>query len=160
VWSHTDYAPTSTAWLPDQPIGGWLYLFGLGIVATPFVVLVQTVLILAGTHAGPIVSSGGAPTLFGLKLVEVSVSALQFVGAVLLLVLFLQRRRKFFRAWLIYMVTVAVLLTIDAFADVLISHDPSRAIALFGAPLRSIPGLAIWTLYFIRSRRAEATFVR
>jgi len=159
LWIRLQYAPESEPWLPGQPIAGWLYLLTVGILVSPFTMLLQAVNILSVPLHGPVVTSSGLPSVRGLQLLEAAFSGVQIAGMVLLVVLLLQRRRKFFRAYIGVMGITLVFLILDSIGGIILNPDPAKIMTMVSPPIRAALGLMIWSSYFVRSRRAEATFV-
>ncbi len=163
LWPRLTYKPGNEAWIPDQPIGGWLYLFGLGIVLLPMFSLYQ----IGGTVPSAFklaigFGMGGrvaALHLFVLLMLFASIA--EFVGSILLVALFLQRKRKFFRVYVGFMVLLVASTAIwIAVALILMPEEAKPAADLVGALIKGLVSFTIWALYFTNSRRAEATFVR
>jgi len=160
LWTKQDFAPNSQPWVPDQPIGGWLYLLGFGLVLSPFVILVQMGILLFADHVGPIVTPKGGLTSYAIQLMGVAGSAIQFVGTILLVILFLQRRRKFFRTYVGYFLVILTFLTAIPIAAFTVHADPWELTkGLASGPIRASFTFILWWVYFVRSRRVEATFV-
>jgi transglutaminase-like putative cysteine protease len=160
IWRSTDYAASSESWIPDQPIGGWLLPFGFGLVVRPFISLYTFATTIRSAHELVGFGLKGANAKYEIVgLVETVLTTIAFVYSIALLVLFLKRRRMFFRAFVGGVVLSIVISVVDIVAlQVVGPNDPdtfSQAKTLFQILVSSV----IWCLYFVRSRRVEATFV-
>jgi hypothetical protein len=136
-------------------------LFGIGILLNPFINLygLATSLGDAGRLAGLGLTGADARFEIIALISTVLVTAL-FVLSIGLLVLFLKRRRIFFRAYVGVFLFGMLALMYDIVAlRILDAEDPElrhQATAL----VRGLLEFLIWSLYFVKSRRVEATFVR
>jgi transglutaminase-like putative cysteine protease len=161
IWVRTAYAPTSTAWNPGQPIGGWLYLFGLGILLSPFMALYNLWTSLASSGRIAQLGLTGADAKFQIvALVSTALASAWFVYTIVLLVLFLQRRRIFFRAYVGGVMFALVMAVVDIVGVQVVSPNDPDVAGQIGGLIRTLTSFGIWATYFVKSRRVEATFVR
>jgi hypothetical protein len=146
-------------------LGGWLLVVALGLFATPIRVVFGMVGS-SGTYQlmqWNVLTVPGASAyhpLWAPALISSLLSNLTIVVfALLLIVLFLEKRRTFPRLFICYMALGAVAGMMDAcFLQAIpnADHDPreiSRAIT------RTAVGCGIWIPYMCVSRRVRATFV-
>ncbi len=143
---------------PQQRIGGWLILLAIVLVFFVLRTAIYLVALLPAAHVGSAETLGAVWT-FGV-FYELAGNALLLIGAVLLLVLFLMRRRLFPRAAIAFFAvfvafTVGDLLVGLSFPD--IAARPtfpwrSTVFVAFGS------AIAVW--YLITSDRVRGTFTR
>ena len=161
------YDPPAQHAGPDDPegLGGWLVPVAIGLVISPFIIG-RALIDLAGAMSA---DTWAALTTFGgasyhalwapLLLVELVANLGQLVFAVLLLVLFFQRRTCFPKLMIGFYVASAVLQGADLMMSSLV---PAISVTEkeYGTLVRVIVTSAIWSAYLFRSRRVKATFVR
>ncbi len=161
IWPNTEYREGSEPWPPGQPLGGWLYLFGFGMVASPFVGLYNLVLTVNQATLG--LANGFEGELAHadvLILVETILTAAVFAWQIGMLTFFLQRRRIFFRIYVAAVVLFLVQITYElVLLQMVTPGSPDSGRFIFDL-VRNLASAMIWSTYFVRSRRVEATFVR
>jgi transglutaminase-like putative cysteine protease len=157
--------------IPDPALAGirgWLVLVAIGVFIRPVGVLVQMVTlftlafqadkwaILTNPESGAF-SPLWAPFITG----ELIMNLFFFVYSVLLIVLFVRRKRNFPMLFVGMLLAAVIGLTLDAGATALLpSTDAEDLQASRNVALRAAMQAAIWVPYCIRSRRVKATFVR
>ena len=147
---------------------GWLLLVGLGVIATPIIMLINLVpmymdifdqrllLLMLSPESGFY-----APFLAVLMLVEMMVNVILFLAAIYLIYLFLSKHYKFPRFYIYFILVSLILLFVNAWlSSVLIPNQ-----ALFDEEntpeiIRSVIFTLIWVPYLIYSERVEDTFTR
>lgn len=154
--------------LDDGPlrIGGWLYLLGLGLIIRT-VLLPVSIWGLFGPYLmqpeswGQIELLPNAAGLRALIIIEVVVNALMWGLTVWSTILFVQRKTRFKRIFLLLLLVSFLFYTADHFiagallpAELL--EDQGESVKLIWQSL--IYGL-IWGNYVLRSERVERTFV-
>ncbi len=161
------YDPPPQQAVADSPqgLGGWLVLPAIGLVVSPLLIG-NTLNDLAGAMSAgtwaALTTFGGANyhTLWApLLLVELVVNLGELVFAVLLLVLFFQRRTCFPKLMIGFYIAAAVFQGIDVMMSSLLPAVPVT-IKDYGTLVRVVISSIIWSAYLLRSRRVKATFVR
>ena len=147
-------------------IGGWLYLLGVGVAFTPARILFGWAPLwkYLGLEAWAPVTHPALPAYHGLGpilLLELGGNGILLVGSILILVLFLQRRSSFPRAWIAFIVTSLVFLLVDHVMSLAVSAVTTTVReSSVRTLLQGVAGLAIWGTYLMCSRRVARTFVR
>lgn len=146
-----------------QGIRGWLALAGIGIVLTPLTALVGTVKTLGAFDSSTwaILTTPGstkyhelwAPTLLAELFCHIGLFNLSCV----LVALFLMKRRSFPALFIATRVGWTLFLILDSAAAASLSIANASISPRDGGTLC---GSLIWVLYFLKSRRVKATFVR
>lgn len=159
-------APIDLA-LTDQSlrgIRGWLLLVAFQLLVQPLVLLVQiqTLLPVFEASTWSALTQPGHPayhSLFApLALFELGVNLCWLVFALMLPVLFFQRRRSFPRVYIVYLVVAFAAVVLDALGTAVIPTIPTSADGIKEVIQRGTAAL-VWSLYFVQSDRVEATFV-
>ena len=151
-----------------KKIGGWLILFAIGVIITPFrlgyqvYTLFQTVLEPGlwenlTTKGSESYHALWAPLLLG----EVIGNTLFTIVSLVLVFLFFARKKIVPVYTAVYLLTNAVFVALDFFLADLIplvkeQQDPAALTEL----IRVIVVCAIWVPYFMISKRVKATFVK
>ena len=148
-----------------QGLGGWLILVGLGVVVRPFVILAtgaQVLLAVDPVSWNALTSPASAmyhplwaPTL----LFEVVINSALLVFAVLVAVLYFQRRFSFPRVFSIFLAASATVIVLDT---ALSASIPAAELTPrdYTSTVREVVGSLIWIAYLHMSKRVESTFVR
>lgn len=150
-----------------RPLGGWLILAGIGFVITPFR-LVQdfwpALPAYGNQHWASITTLGGEhfhALMAPLLLTELALIIGQVIFAVLVIVLYFQRRRSLPRVYQIFGGATLLLGTLDHLATAAI---PSISDAVTATDWRGLLKqaffLALWMAYFSLSSRVSQTFVK
>ena len=146
-------------------IGGWLVLVAIGLMISPFLIG-RTLFDIAGAMSS---DTWAALTTFGgasyhalwapLLLAELVVDLGLMVFAVLLLILFFQRRTCFPKLMIGFYIASALVQGGDMLMSSLI---PSSTVAdkEYVTLVRVVIASIIWSAYMMKSRRVKATFVR
>jgi transglutaminase-like putative cysteine protease len=148
-----------------EGLGGWLVLVAIGLVISPFIIG-RALIDLAGALSA---DTWAALTTFGganyhalwapFLLVELVANLGQLVFAVLMLLLFFQRRTCFPKLMIGFYIASAALQGTDLMMLSLMPTIPVTA-KDYGTLVRVIVTSIIWSAYLVRSRRVKATFVR
>jgi hypothetical protein len=152
--------------LAAPSIGGWLVLLAFGMVIQPLVILVASLSALdvyAMSSWSDLATPGNAnyhPLWAPLLIFEQATNTFMVVFSVLLAICFFSRRSGFPRLFIAVEWGFIVVAAIDTLA--------SRALPVVGEIgaeeitdlVRQIVWATIWSLYLLKSRRAQATFVR
>ena len=151
---------------PDS-IGGWLILVAIGLFFTPVAVLARLfseryfdLVLWEGLTSAA--SATYNPGLAGVVVLEVFVNILLMVYAVLLIVLFVQRRSSLPRLIsFYYLYNVASLVLLASLVAWVGGEDQSGSLAQASSNIFfAIVAAAIWVPYFTISKRVKQTFVR
>lgn len=157
------------AWQADRDspegLGGWLVLVAIGLVISPFIIG-HGLFDLAGAMSA---DTWAALTTFGgasyhalwapLLLVELVANLGQLVFAILMLVLFFQRRTCFPKLMIGFYIAAAVLQGADLMMSSLLPTIQVTA-KDYASLARVVISSIIWSAYLLRSQRVKATFVR
>ena len=158
--------PAAPPPLPQSPsgLGGWLALFGLGLVLRPFMQvksLFDSMPCLDLSRWLPLTQPGGAgyhPLWAPILLFELHISVVLLVWALLVLFLYARRRRSFRRqAIALFLFEILCLAIIHAYTRAL--PHLTHAMSSLAFPLGTAIRLA-WIAYLLRSRRVAHTFIR
>lgn len=162
-----DYAPLAPEERDTryQGIGGWLVLVALAVTFAPFTAgigiwetLEATSLTTWNRLTAPNVVSYH-PLWAPVLMYELIVNVAFFVGAILMAVLFFQKRQSFPRLYTWYLIGLFVLVLIDTILVAMLPAAGDAAIESGGDTFRRGVHAVIWGLYFRVSKRAESTFV-
>ena len=161
---------TSEGAMGPKGIGGWLIVFAISLSAAPILWLVavfsdvdtlrQVTPVFKPDH--PYYSPWWVPLVFG----EVLYSLAGLVASCWLLVPFFGKKAKFPRSWVRVNVLLAILVTLDAIAVLLMwQHFPDvwkleEVATQFRLVLYTWIGVCIWSRYLAKSRRVRNTFVQ
>jgi len=161
---------TAEIGLAAQPsgLGGWLILVGFGIVGGPLMVVVALVKVwplFGAANWHDLTAQSGARYSPGWQayLIYVIVANIALIaGAILLGFLFFQRRRRFPRVYIGFLLFIAAANIVSTILSSSVSvHGENSAGA---APLQSLVQvfvqLGIWIPYMLTSKRVKNTFVR
>lgn len=147
------------------PIGGWLRLLGIGVFLNPIIVLVTgfpSFRILERDFWILSVRLHGSTNyaLASVLVFEISANAALVVLYVLLIVMFLQRRRLFPRLWIAAMAASIVVILLDFAAAATISES-DIVVEPGDVPrfVRMVVVTGVWGTYLMKSRRVRETFV-
>ena len=148
-------------------IGGWLILVGIGLAATPFLMLfriVNEVLPVFSPEILAIFTTPGSELYNPLVIVFIFIELIAFIliglAAIILMVLFLRKASVFPRLYIGYLLVQIAWIIIDfAIAALLLGLIEGE----FSSFLRTVgPGVfwaAVWVRYFRVEERVKATFV-
>ncbi|MBU2982053.1 DUF2569 domain-containing protein [Lentibacter algarum] len=152
---------------PPLPIGGWLVLLAIGIVLSPFVLLIQVVPLysalfsdstyaLLTTPSSEFYHAMWKPLLWS----EMIFNGLFICAAIWIAYLFFNRKERFPKAYTVIAVFSLVFILGDAYAITLIlpnepMFDPETAKQL----LRGVFTLCVWCPYVLISQRSKDTFM-
>ena len=150
---------------PDEApaIAGALAFLGFGVVATPFVLLLQmhqTASMFDAAVWRDLTTPGTATyrALFAPTIIfEVSLNMVLLVGSVVLAILFFRRQRLFRSAYIVFGLVGVIGVAIDLALASQVSEPAHSDLSRLMQPLIV---LLIWGTYLWRSSRARATFVR
>jgi len=159
--------PTNQDQSAPSGIGGWLILIAVGLCLTPIRIgaeIVQGVRSLQPL-AWRAVTTPGSPAyhpLFGPLIIgEMVANVVLLVWALVLLYLFLTKRRAFPRAMIAFLIVRVVIQMADIFVA---SSIPVAAGSIgprvYGSLAGNLLVVLVWVPYFLKSRRVAATFVR
>ena len=159
--------PTNQDQSAPSGIGGWLILIAVGLCLTPIRIgaeIVQGVRSLQPL-AWRAVTTPGSPAyhpLFGPLIIGEMVANAALLGwALVLLYLFLTKRRAFPRAMIAFLIVRVVIQMADIFVA---SSIPVAAGSIgprvYGSLAGNLLVVLVWVPYFLKSRRVAATFVR
>ena len=166
IWRY-DPAPARPA--PEgapRGIGGWLILPAIGITVSPIRLLKDIVDIVplynASTWADLTVSGGAHfdPLWAPFLLVELGVNIALFALSITLIVLFYRRRSSLPQAYVGFVAVSVGFRALDLIAGRLLPNiSGGNAAADWAMLVRDGFSAALWTWYFLASRRVAATFV-
>ena len=163
-------------WEPSEPpvdpaltdptlrgIRGWLFLVALHLITTPFVLVYgfSDLLPLFDVATWNLVTQPGGvlyhPLLTPVLLMELALNTLWIAFSLMLPVLFFQRRRSFPRVYIIYLIATFAFIALDTLMTAAIptlttSPEDIKQVVQMGF------AATIWSLYFAKSDRVEATF--
>jgi hypothetical protein len=142
-----------------EGLSGWLILVGLGLVASPFIVL-HTIFavdapVLFSAKYQPFLESHQSLAL--LIVFEIITNIVLLALLAFLLFLFFSKKRAFPRVWIMYMVFQVCVVLADTLAGLAVNPAGGNAAQAAGV-FRSIIAAAVWIPYFLVSRRVKATF--
>ena len=146
-------------------IGGWLILVSIGIVTNPFRILGGWVQVLdaaapATWNAVTNPASSAYHPLWAPTLTfEMIGNCMLFVFAVLVVVLFFQKRQSFPRVFTIFMIASASISVIDTALTLAVPATGVQSGQIFNC-IRDVITSGIWITYMQMSKRVESTFVR
>jgi hypothetical protein len=161
LYAYRNYNPQPyypAAW--GHRIEGWLYLPAFGVLLSPVVMIysfaTDTQMINGQAWVSHFVN--GNPGLFVVALVEQIYNIGILVFAILMIVLFFQRRSSVPRLMIYYYAVPLIWLIVNPIIVAIIApglntNDPTNAI------IRSVIASAIWIPYFMTSQRVKRTFV-
>ncbi|MDF3073221.1 MAG: hypothetical protein K0S54_888 [Alphaproteobacteria bacterium] len=163
----TETAPAATADDGPKGIGGWLVLPAIGLVVTPFWILITFVRDLLPVFDGEtwamLTTPGSAvyhPALAPLLVFEVVGNIFLIAFTCYVIYLFFTRSRKlpaFIIAWLLIS---GAIVAIDTFWGLLVPIVAADADASYYKDvIRAVIAIAIWVPYFGMSKRVKNTFV-
>jgi hypothetical protein len=147
-------------------LGGWLMLPLLGLLITPFRMGIELV-----RDFGPILkpevwraltTPGGDayhPLWAPVIVFELATNVGIFGFSLVLLILFLTRSRRLPRLMVVWFLTIASVLVIDAFLVDAIPAAAAGRDAVVSDLIRTALTGAVWIPYFLRSERVKNTFV-
>jgi hypothetical protein len=158
--------PSATAEGP-KGLGGWLVLPAIGLVVTPFWILVTFVRDLLPVFDGDtwslLTTPGSAvyhPALGPLLIFEVVANIFLIVFTIYVIYLFFTKSRKLPKMMIAWLLISGAIVAIDTFAGLLIPIVAADADASYYKELiRGIIAIAIWVPYFNMSKRVKNTFV-
>jgi hypothetical protein len=161
----TETAPTAS----DEPrgIGGWLILPAIGLVITPFWIIITFVRDLLPAFEGEtwkvITTQGSAvyhPALPPLLIFEVVGNIFLVLFTCYVIYLFFNKSRKLPRMMIAWLLITAAIVAIDTFWGLLVPIVAADANAAYFKDLvRNVIAVAIWVPYFNVSKRVKNTFV-
>jgi len=149
-------------------IGGWLILVAIGLIIAPLRILLFTlkdIFPVFAPQTWSVLTTPGSEAyhpLWAPLLIGELVGNLFFVFlGIVLVVLFFQRRKIVPKLVIIYLVTNLGFVIADAYVATLIpivaQQDNTSTVKEI---VRGVVSAAIWTPYFLISKRAKGTFVR
>lgn len=150
-----------------KPIGGWLILIAIGLILTPILILIDLVgengfydaytwSVLWNTEG-----MQGKPNVI-LIAIELMINLARIIFAIILIILFFERRSTVPRLMVILFASTAVFIILDAIAAYAINGDvfsTEEDQATTKEIVQSIIRAAIWIPYFLISKRVKETFV-
>ncbi len=150
-----------------KPIGGWLILIAIGLILTPIIILVDllgengfydayTWSTLWNTEG-----TAGKATVF-LVALELMINIARIIFALILVILFFERRSTVPRLMVILFASTAAFIILDAIAAYAINGDVYTSEDNYETAkeiIMSIVRAAIWIPYFLISKRVKETFV-
>ncbi len=143
------------------PIGGWLVLIAIGLIITPFRIIYQ--LFFTTTFYDEITwLSGwrlGNYTLLGLTVFELVYNIAIVIFAILLIVLFFERRSSLPKLIIIYFWMNVAISVVDAIIGFAYLTDTAERNETYKTLFRNLIAAAIWIPYFHTSTRVRETFV-
>ena len=148
-------------------IGGWLILFGIGLVLTPVRVLAKMILVFGEidrekwtaltTPGSPIYAAHWKPLL----LCEFGSDVVLLIWPLALIYLFLTRRRMLVPAAIVYMVVSLGVAIADLTAVQLVVGAQAAADRNWVRPVAlEFVSACVWIPYLLTSRRVKATFLQ
>ncbi|MCX7033117.1 MAG: DUF3857 domain-containing protein [Arenimonas sp.] len=167
IYRHDPAGPSVAQDPALEGIRGWLVLPAIGVCITPLVIVVELLMGLDGyalAEWNALATPGGAgyhALWVPLLLFELTSSLALLVLSVLVLVMFFQRRR---RAPLLYLVMLGGSAASALVSLGVLSLIPGAVYAIttqdWKDMVRGLVAAAIWTPYFLLSRRVRSTFIR
>jgi transglutaminase-like putative cysteine protease len=153
---------------PLEGLGGWLVLVGIGLFVNPVYRCAQLVQNWEGWFSAEVWQGVAMPTgqqyhaLFGpLLIFEVLGNIALVAFNILLISMFLARRRAFPMAYIVMFALSVLFMLADEIAGNMIPVVAAKSNATSGGELaRAVVAGAIWSTYMLRSRRVKETFVR
>jgi Protein of unknown function (DUF2569) len=149
-----------------QGFGGWLILPTIGVFVTPFLtakVLVESLPSFGLDTWDAYTTTGNAAyhvLMAPLLLFELTFHLATIVFSVLLIVLFIQKRRSAPLAYVILLTCGAAFTIIDLIIALQVPSLTANVQAKdWGAAGKQVLAVVLWGLYFYRSHRVQATFV-
>lgn len=152
----------------ERNIGGWLVLFSIGLVFSPLRIIIELISDpVMFNHAIWKVLLDENNTMYNPELAfligfEIVYNVIAVVLAVLLLIMIIQKRTSAPYLAIFYMVVTLVVLIIDTFmASTLsdVSFTEAEMREYYDEIFRSFLYTAVWTPYFLMSKRVKETFV-
>ncbi|MFD1003341.1 DUF3857 domain-containing protein [Ohtaekwangia kribbensis] len=160
LYNYYDPEPELTR-INGQPIGGWLVLIAIGLIITPFRIIYE--LFFATSFYDEITWVSGWRqenyTLVGLTIFELVYNITIVVFAVLLIVLFFERRSSLPKLIIIYFWLNVAISVIDTLIGWKYFSDITQRNEMFKTVFRNLIAAAIWIPYFNTSTRVRETFV-
>lgn len=141
------------------PIGGWLILVGLGVIATPLRLIVDSIRepLLVNGDGWMAAFATDQYAVFSYLFVIHIYHVFKLLFSVLLVVLFFERRSSFPRLMIIQLISSFFIIVSDEFAAAAIAADGTRAsVPEIG---RALISRIIWVPYLMISERVRETFV-
>ena len=151
-----------------EGLGGWLILVAIGIVFSPFRIIVELfplyleifkdgyweVLTTPGTDAYHVM---WAPII----LAEMSINVILVFVWLFIIFLFFTKKKMFPKWYIGILLFTLTFIFMDAFAvKVVAPHEPMFDDATVGEIIRTLLPCLIWIPYMLVSKRVKATFIR
>jgi magnesium-transporting ATPase (P-type) len=161
LYYYYDPKPAIEIWDGGQPIGGWLILVALGLVLSPFRMIVDLFNIpeVYDSQTWANLLALKRYGLFAFTLLTHVYNVLFFSYMILIIVLFIRRRSSLPKLIIIFYGVNCFMTVIDSLVGAVVDPSVAHQPAYYRNVFSSIIAAAIWIPYFNTSSRVKETFV-
>lgn len=153
--------------IKNARIGGWLYLVGISLIISPFLIfqtLYSNMLMLTPELWNFLTNStseGYHPFTKSLIITEMLGNIVYFIGSLILLIIFLLRKKSFPLFWIILMCFSLIFVLFDEMAvNAIYSSIDDSYVTSFEVTIRTFISCLVWIPYALKSKRIKYTFVK
>ena len=158
---------TSKIYVPAEPIGGWLYLVGFGVLVKPFYLLASLYPMYRDIFAPEqweMLRTAGrmayGPFFIPYIYTELIINILFLLAALYQIYLFVTKDYRFPKFFIIFIAFNLCFVLLDAWVGGILLEEPIFDPQTINELIRIIPSAIIWIPYMIYSVRVKETFVK